>query len=534
MYRNITIVLAALALAGCSSLPSSLRDEIAKENDKLEQARKDFTRAETTVKEDLAKVPDLFNGTAVATEWPARLTVAKSKLDRAEAARKNVEQVSKSSGPESSGKEAIVRIESLLADQHRNRQAALDESATVVGEANRWLDFQRNLPFHLTKMTEAHQKLAAADVTPLAQIVEKAARDWPAKKNDLDSRLNALRSAPERAETQWQATNEARAAATAGKATGPQIAALITADNALNEAVSASSTKAEELKALSGQLYDSWDKILEDLEASESGQDRIWREKLKTVKTHFVDVPLKKTEVSSDTNWVDVPATAYRANENNLGMAIAHKPEGLYDSEATTVAQPAGYAYMAPPGERNHYGYWSAGPSGSSVWTWLPQYLIMRELFWGRNYQPIYVTHYNGYQTAVRSGQSWYGTETPQSAPKYGTHGTFTQQNYSTSRYVQSGGYKNSSFSSRQSGSGSSSPSATPSRPGSSPEASPDTGRRFGKSNDTPEVGKRFGSPGSDDRRAAPSAPPSGRRFGSPGGSSPRPPSGGRPFGRRR
>ena len=85
MRRIFPILLATLTLVGCSSLPSSLRDEIAKENDKLEQARKDVARAETTIKDSLAKVPDLFNGTAVATEWPARLAVAKSKLDKAEA-----------------------------------------------------------------------------------------------------------------------------------------------------------------------------------------------------------------------------------------------------------------------------------------------------------------------------------------------------------------------------------------------------------------------------------------------------------------
>ena len=531
MRRIFSILLATLTLVGCSSLPSSLRDEIAKENDKLEQARKDVARAETTIKDSLAKVPDLFNGTAVATEWPARLAVAKSKLDKAEATRKTIEQASKASG-----REAVTRLEGLVAEQHRNRQAALDESATVVGEANRWLDFQRNLPFHLTKMTEAHQKLAGADVAPVAQIVERAERDWPAKKNDLDSRLNALRSAPERAETQWAATEESRAAAAAGKATGPQIAALITADNALNEAVVAGTTRTEELKALSGQLYDSWDKILEDLEVTESGQDRIYRQKLKTVKTHFVDVPTKKTEVSSDTRWVDVPATAYRSVENNLGMAIAHKQEGLYDSEATTVAQPAGYSYMAPPGQSNHYGYWSAGPAGGSMWTWLPQYLIMRELLGGRNYQPIYVNEYNGYQTALRSGKSWYGNETPQAAPKYGTRGTFTKQSYAGSRYVQSGGYKDSSFSSRQSGSGGSG-GATTSAPNRSrdPQVSPDTGgRRFGNSDDTPEAGRRFGAPGNADRRASPSAPPSGMRFGNPGSSRPSRPSGGRTFGRRR
>lgn len=528
MYRIFPILL-AVTMVSCSSLPRSLRDEIAKENDKLEQARKDVTRAEATIKEDLSKVPELFNGTAVAAEWPARLGLAKQKLDRADAVRKNIEAAEKKSG-----RDAVIGAEKLLADQHNLRQAALDESATVLGEANRWLDFQRNLPFHLTKMNEAHQKLATADVAPIAQLVEKAERDWPAKKNDLDSRLNAIRSAPERAETQWQATTDARAAAASGKASGAQIATLIAADNALNDAVTGTTTKTEEVKALTGQLYDSWDKILEDQEETDSGPDRIYRQKLKTVRTHYVDVPLKKTELSSDSSWVDIPASAYRSSEKNLGMAIAHKEAGLYDSEATNVAQPAGFAYMAAPGQSNHYGGWSAGPSGSSVWTWLPQYLIMRELLSGRNNQPIYVNEYNGYQTALRSGKSWYGTETPQATPKYGTHGTFTKQNYASSRYVQSGGYQSSNFSSRP-GTGGGTTTAAPNRR-SDPDGSPDTaGRRFGSSQDSPQAGRRFGAPGNEDRRAAPSSPPSGRRFGNSGGGfRPSRPSGGRTFGRRR
>ncbi|MCU1325442.1 MAG: hypothetical protein JWN34_812, partial [Bryobacterales bacterium] len=442
MRRNFPILLAMLTLAGCSTFPSSVRNDIARENEKLEQARKDIQRVETSVKDDFARVPDLFNGTAVVAEWPARLGVAKQNLDRAEATRRNIEQLTKSKG-----RQALPEVHLLLTDQQRLRQSAVKESAAVQGEANRWLDFQRNLPFHLSKMNEAHQKLGTADIKPVAQLVEKAERDWPTKKNDLDSRINALRSAPERAETQWQSSAAAREAAAAGKASGPQIASLIAADNALSDAVAGNAARTDEIKALTGQLYDSWDKILEDLDEVDRGPDKVYREKLKTVRTHFIDVPLKKTEVSSDSKWVEVPASAYRAVEKDLGMAIAHKEAGLYDSEATTVPQPAGFAYMAPPGQSNSYGYWSAGPLGSSVWTWLPQYLIMRELLWGRNYQPIYVNEYNGYRTALRSGKSWYGTETPQATPKYGTHGTFTQKNYASSRYVQSGGFRNSTFS---------------------------------------------------------------------------------------
>jgi len=67
----------------------------------------------------------------------------------------------------------------------------------------------------------------------------------------------------------------------------------------------------------------------------------------------------------------------------------------------------------------------------------------------GHSYRPIVINEYNGYYNAQRSGRTWYGQETPASTPKYGSHGTFTEQRYAGSRYVQSGGFKGSAYASR-------------------------------------------------------------------------------------
>ncbi len=526
--KRILVVVAALSLAACSSLPRALRDDIASEISKLDQAQAQLKKAQADIKSNLDKSPDLFNGTPVATEWPARLQQAGLKLDRAQDARTQLEK------QHSGDRETARRAERLLEETHKLRQAASDEIAAVQGEATRWTDFQRNLPQHLSQMEQAHTRLQTADVGNLVEVVERAERDWPAKRPVLDSRLNALRSAPERAEAQWAAAEPARQSAAAGKASGRDVAALIVADNALQEAASGLDSNAEELRNLSGQLYEAWDKILEDLDTADG--DRVYREKLKTVRTKYVDVATKKTEVSSDVKWVEVSPAAYRAAEDNLGMAIAHKDAGQFDSEAQTVAQPAGYAYIAPPGQSNQYGYWSSGPQGS-FWTFLPQYLIMRELFWGRSYQPIYVNQYNTYYSYRSSGRSWYGQESPQAPPKYGSHGTFTQSTYANSKYVQSGGYKGSGYSSRSSGSGAG--TSTAPRPGSSSDSG--AGRQFGKSSGDPQAappaGRRFGSPSGGNSPGAAPPPPAGRRFGGGSGfgsgSSPRP-SAPRSFGNRR
>jgi hypothetical protein len=521
------LIAATLLLTGCAGLPRSLRQEIASENDKLEQAKKQLKRTEATIKESLAKKPDLFKGTPVETEWPARLGVAKSKLDRAEQTRRELEKV------HSGDRQAVLKAEGLLSDEHRLRQAAIDEGVAVEGEANRWLDFQRNLPHYLARMQQEHDQIRTLDIAPVAQVVEKAERDWPGKKSDLDSRLNAIRSAPDRAEQQWQATASAREDAAAGKATGAEIATLIEADNTLADASTGLTRHADELRALSGQLYDSWDKILEDLEVTNEGRDAVYREKPKTVRTHFVDVAEKKTETSSDVKWVDVSPISYRSVERDLGMAISHKDAGQYDSEAQNIAQPAGYAYIAPPDVgRNQYGYWSHN-SGGSFWTFFPQYLIMRELLWGRGaYQPVVINEYNSYSDARRVGKSYYGQETPTATPKYGSHGTFTQQRYANSRYVQSGGYKSSSYASRPGA------PAAPAAPRYSASPQDDReGKRFGHTQDEPSQGRRFGSGGnSGGGNSANNPPPSGRRFGNGGSSSPRPAprSAPRSFGRRR
>ena len=248
--------------------------------------------------------------------------------------------------------------------------------------------------------------------------------------------------------------------------------------------------KAAELQSMCGQLYDSWDKILTDLDDSRYGDDQVFRERIKTVRTHLVDVASKKRETTSEERWTNVSEPQFHAVQNDLGMAIAHKDAGLFDYEAETTAQPAGFAYIAPESQgSNQYGYWDHS-SGHSVWAWLPEYLILRELLWNHDYRPVMADEYRAYRTAQSSGRTFYGQTSPAAPPRYGTHGTFTQSHYADSRYVQRGGFSGSAFASH---------------PGSNPGA-PRAGEP-GLNNDA--AGRRFGSG---------AHPPSGQQFGRPGG----------------
>lgn len=496
--KRYLVIAGALLLVSCNGLPTSIRRQIAAEKDRLQQADHQLQHSRETVRDDLAHAPDLFNGTTVAAAWPAKLQSAQSNLDRAKDDVRQLDKLTRAGDRN--------RAEQLLRDERDLRESVLRDSEAVEEDATKWLDFQRNIPHYLATIQSEYDGISNADLGRVTRTVENAERDWPAKKDILESRLEALKQAEKSAESQWTATETARQDAGAGKATGAEVAALIQANDALTADNVARG--ANELTAQCGQLYDAWDKVLTDLETSHSGLDTVYSEKIKTVRTHFVDVAAKKTEVSSDDRWVDVSPSSYRAVENDLGMAISHKDAGLFDSEATSTPQPAGFAYIASPSQgSNQYGYWSHSPDGHSFWTFLPEYLIMRELLWGHNYRPIVINEYNGYRDAVRMGRPYYGQETPNAPPKYGSHGTFTQERYAGSRYVQSGGFKGSAYSSNRSPAVSGAPRDEPH------SFRPEPGER-------PSVGKRFGSGGG------------GQRFGSGSRSMPRLP--GRSFGRRR
>ena len=118
-------------------------------------------------------------------------------------------------------------------------------------------------------------------------------------------------------------------------------------------------------------MYQSWDKILVDMEVRGAAT--------RASTTRRSDGPHHgrrrhrqgRAPATSDEKWVDVSKAQYQAMEKNLGMAIEHKPAGKYETESERVAQPAGFAYMAPPGQSNQYGHWEHSDgtraSGSST-----------------------------------------------------------------------------------------------------------------------------------------------------------------------
>jgi len=260
------------------------------------------------------------------------------------------------------------------------------------------------------------------------------------------------------------------------------------------------------LQSLSAQLYDSWDKLLVDLEA------RGPREKIRTVRTHVTGASANGGVTSSDEKWVDVSPGQFEAVKNNLGMAIEHKPAGKYDIEAERVPQPAGFAYMAPPGQSNQYGHWDHH-DGRDFWVFYGQYALMRDLLFNHSYRPLDRYEWEGYRYSQRSGQTYYGRdEAAGQAPKYGTQGTATQKSYEGSTYAKGGGFRDSKYANK-SGGYRDSQYASPSV--KNPDAD-HSGRTFGKGSSSPREPEHSYRPAPS--RPAPSYhPPSrspGRSFG--------------------
>lgn len=489
----------SLFLISCAGgLPPSLQRDIADERSRLAGAEQVVRRSQDTLKADLAQAPELFAGAEEPAQWSADLNAAANKITAAKRDQQELERV-----------RDVPNARRLLAEERNLRDAAVNTARAAEANAAKWLSFSKNLPDSLATMDREYQAIHQADLSAVAKTVAQADKDWPAKASYLDGRLADLRGLPAIADKGWASIATARQDAAAGKASGKEVATLIEADTVLAQQAKALTSASTELGGLCGQLYDSWDNILTDLDQSHYGGDSVYRERLKTVRVHYTDVAAKKTETHSAEHWVNVSEPAFRAVEKDMGMAIAHKDAGHFDSEAQTVPQPPGYSYIVPPEVgSNQYGRWTNDSYGHSVWTWLPEYLILRELLWNHSYQPIVVSDYGAYRVAQRSGTSYYGQRTPDAPPKYGSHGTFTQSHYAGSRYMQSGSYKGSAYASA----------------GGAPAASPRATPSFGSAGNG-SAGKRFG------RQSG--SPPMGQRFGRPSGGGFRP-SGGRGFGRRR
>jgi len=136
-------------------------------------------------------------------------------------------------------------------------------------------------------------------------------------------------------------------------------------------------------------------------------------------------------------DWQSVSNDYFWDHYDDLGMAIATKPLGYFESETKTTAEPVGMATIAEPTMvngvptgSNQYGEWRHS-NGSSFWMYYGMYRMFGDFVGPNRYS------YNDWSSYRQYGskKAYYGRD-----EEYGTYGSATYSN---------GRYRNSDFSKR-------------------------------------------------------------------------------------
>ena len=495
-------LMAVVPFLGFDNLPRQTRAAIDSERAAYSSAASQVQHAKDEVAREVSDNGDLFRTVPAASQWPAafdgaatQLQSGKRDIDRLNALEKENRRADSS------------EANKLLGDAKALRTSALRQATGAENEASHWIDLKQHLPQQIEQMQRDYDAVRNFDFTPVNATVERAETDWPEKKADLETRLAALHSVQSRADQVWQSSADVRKEAAARDFSHLNWGALGGDADALHTAAADLPQRSNTLTALTGQLYNSWDKILVDMEERGHGRSKTYDQEIRTVTTRVPDAASKNGASTSAEQWVDVSKPTYEAMRNDLGMAIEHKGAGKYDSESEKVAQPAGFAYIAPPGQSNQYGYWDHS-GGHDFWVFYGQYALLRDLLFHGGYRPIEYGEYRDYRTYQQTGRTYYGRDAADGLPKYGTQGTATADRYAGSSYGKSGGFRNSQYGSKPGGYRDSH-YATPNA--SNPEAdhAPHRFGSGGKPSEMPHYTPRPSSPRPTFR------PPSvGRRFG--------------------
>jgi hypothetical protein len=439
----LSTAIIVVIFAGLDNLPGEVRNQIAAERTAYAAAQKQLDASKAEVARDRSNEPALFAAIPSARAYDDRLSRGASMLA---SAGRDIDELSRleKRNRRSDRQEA----EGLVRHERQTRESATAEIEGVRKDAAQWIERKQRLPQEVQDMDRDYKAIQAVDLAGLAATVQKAQTDWPEKKADLDARLASVRATGARADQAWQSSADARRAASANDASKVDFAALFGAADTLKTSADELPKQSAALKTLSGQLYDSWDKLLVDMQTREGKPEQ----RIRTIRTHLPDATTKNGTSTSDEAWVEVSRAQYQAMERNLGMTIEHKPAGKYDVESERVAQPPGFAYMAAPGQTNRYGYWD-NSGGHSFWVWYGQYALMRDLLFNHDYRPYDRYEYNNYRTYYERRETYYGGGPGTTGgQKYGTAGSTTQEHYSGSTFAKGGGFKDSKYASKPGG----------------------------------------------------------------------------------
>jgi hypothetical protein len=135
------------------------------------------------------------------------------------------------------------------------------------------------------------------------------------------------------------------------------------------------------------------------------------------------------------TDWVMVDEEFFDIHNNDLGMEIAAKKDGVVEKN------------VAPPGYSNYvgnsqYGSWRSHSDGTSFWEFYGQYAFMSNMI-GLMAGPVYRTHYYDYHDNYRTaGRPYYGT-TSSGTAMYGTSSEVATKQNPNSKLASNSTFKN-------------------------------------------------------------------------------------------
>ena len=436
-------LMAIVATAGLDNLPASLKKSVDAANGLLLKDKRAFEEDWHEVERYLSDEPALFQ--AEAASWRSRLDHDRGQLDAAAAKLISVQQLAKANR-----RTDDYYVERGLNEFNFLRQDALRDATGVRSEAERRLASKRALPARLQAMRASDDALQRIDAEDSIQSVRKAMGDWPAKREDLQTRLDRLKNLKDQGQKIWESSAGLRSAAEANRLADSDLDALLSQADQLDAVVHQARESLAEDNALASQLYTSFDKLLLDVEHGGAP-----RQKVRIVRTRFPDATLAHGQTTSEERWETLDTFRARDSDESSGVVIERKSAGEYDSEAERSVQPPAYAYIAPPGQANAYGSWSGG-----VWHWLPEYLFLSQLLHASR-RTITAPDFDAYQHARSRGEVFYGRNREYSGPRPSGgssapgFGRLTPFEPPASRTLSPGGYASSRYRSRGTFSGS-------------------------------------------------------------------------------
>ena len=387
--------MAIVATAGLDNLPRQLRSSVSAASTQFDADRTTFAQNRDFLEAAVRDNPALFRTKADA--WRARLTADQARLDAAAAELKTLQALAKENH-----RTDAQKVSDALAKFRSDRDAFVRDAADARADAERWIQYRKDLPARLETMRASYNALQSFDVDAAVAPAHKAMIDWPAKQSDLQSRIDALNAAKADGDKAWEASAQLRAAAEENNLDDFDYAAFFQQADRIDADAKQLKDGAQSVNALAAQLYVNWDKLLLDVDRHDAN------EKVRVVRTKYQDASLANAATTSEERWEKVDPARVRDAERNVGMVIERKPAGKYDSEAEKAVQPPAYAYVAAPGQSNSYGMWSGG-----VWHWLPQYMILSHLLNSSRGSVITSGDFNDYRQARRRGEVFRGWSRP-------------------------------------------------------------------------------------------------------------------------